>query len=305
MKKIDMSIKQTTDWNRQIRWFLLFSGLLSLLLSIFLESVLLVFIGLGLTFWGGLMFYIQPERNVSETILKSTLYPYLENLEKTLFELGFTGIVVYIPQKYLPDSEDCKIFIAKDKKVSFATVEQIRQQENKIILRQPNGILLIPPGSTLVGLFEKVLGLNFNSIDLASLKEKLSQVLVEELNIASDINLEFKNVKNVQTERHILIPNKYKKMFDSIIIRIVDPIQFITYTDIKSLKNNTYPFYFPLISAIVCIIVKATAEPIIIEDIQYSEDHNIITAVFKSLEPIQVGEGKISPPTENIETSKD
>jgi hypothetical protein len=94
-----------TSPTRLVSWFLLTLGLISIAFSINLESSVLAFIGLGLTFWGALTLYITTEKYVKEILLNSTLLPRLANMDKILTELGYHGKAVYLPPKYLKDPE--------------------------------------------------------------------------------------------------------------------------------------------------------------------------------------------------------
>ena len=77
---------------RLVGFLMLASGFLAFAVSIMYESTILAFIGLGLTFWGALAFYITPEKHVKQTLLDSTITSSLANLDQILTELKYQGM---------------------------------------------------------------------------------------------------------------------------------------------------------------------------------------------------------------------
>ena len=109
---------QRKKWNpltptRLVGWLLLVAGLIVLASFIIFESLILVFIGLGLTFWGPLLFFATTEKLVKQCLLDSAVIPTLRNLNEILTELKYQGGGIYLSPEYLKDFETSKIFISK------------------------------------------------------------------------------------------------------------------------------------------------------------------------------------------------
>lgn len=250
------------DTTKLICTTLISAGTIALALSISYTSSILAFIGLGLLFWGIITKYITTEEYVKKTILDTTTLPSLIILDETLKELNYNGKAVYLPPKYLTDIESNKVYIAKQKNTKLPTPEQILQ-ENKIFIKNPEGLLLLPPGNELTKLFEKTLKTSFTKVDLAYLEQNIPKLLIEDLEIAEDLKVEIKNS----------------------IVHVV--IQSSIYKDIcketNKLSSISRSLGCPITSAIACVLARATAKPVMIIKVQTSEDEKIIDIEYKLL----------------------
>lgn len=94
---------------------ILLLGLIAFTLAIAYSSSIPAFIGLGLTFWGIILLYIQNEAYTKDTILDATTTSLLTTLNQTLQELEYRGKAIYLPPKYLNNPEDAKAYIPKQK----------------------------------------------------------------------------------------------------------------------------------------------------------------------------------------------
>lgn len=248
-------------------------GSVALLTSIVYVSSILAFIGLGLVFWGALLLYIQPEEYTKTAILDSTIIPPLESLSQIIQELDYKGKAIYLPPKYLKDPEANKVYIPKQKDGKLPTPELTLKHENQLFLQNPQGILLTPPGAQLSKLFEKQLDTTFTKTDLNYITQNMPKLLIEDLEIAENIEIATENNKIKITITNSTFKEAHKE---------------------NNKHSHLYPSIgCPLSSAIACALTKATGKPITIQNIQTSEDGKNIEATYQIL-------GKIETETETI-----
>ena len=258
-----------------INSILFFSGVIVLALSVNFDSSILAFVGLGLVFWGAILFYARPSKYVKENLLLKTTSPSLVSLNQIIMELGYKGKGVYLPPKYLRDLESSKVFINAQRNLKLPSDEQI-QNEDKVFLKNPEGMLVTPPGLELARLFEETLGTSFTKEDLKSIEQNMPRLLVEDLEIAQNVQIE--TVNNIV---HFKIENSiYKNMCHGA----------------KNLANICNTLGCPLCSAIACALAKATGKPVIIEKNQISEGGQIIDIEYRLLDETvenkQISEGR-------------
>jgi hypothetical protein len=256
-----------TNLTRTITWIFLGIGTITLIVSVTLSSSTLAFIGLGLVFWGAILAYIQPEQYTKKVILDSTVIPLFETLNKIIQELNYKGKGIYLPPKYLKDPQSSKIYISKQKNGKLPEPELILKHENQLFLENPQGILLTPPGAQLSNLFEKRLDTNFVKIGLEYIKQNLPRLIIDDLDLAENIEIETEN-------------NQIK-------IRITNSIFK------EKIPNKYLSIGCPLSDTVACALTKATGKPLIIEKINTSEDGNIIEATYQTI-------GKTEKPSSEI-----
>jgi len=228
------------------------SGVIALLASIVTSSTVLAFIGLGLVFWGALFLYIRTSSFVKPILLDSSVISPLVSLNKIINDLGYGEKSVYLPSTYVSEAKEETIFV-------------LSKRENL------KGIHLTPPGLSLTNLFEKELGTNFTKVDLNYLKNNLPKLLTEDLEIANNLKL---NVEN-----------------DMVHIKIEGSI----YAGLcKELRNSTPSacrlFGCPLCSSITLAITRSTGKPVIIENIETSEDGKTVKTNLRLLETTELEE---------------
>ena len=224
----------------RINSLLFIFGVAILYLSISFNSSVLAFVGLGLVFWGAILFFVGSSRYVKEELLLTATKSSLSSLRELILELGYEGKGIYLPPKYLRNFESSKVFISKTSKMVLPSTAQI-QDKNSIILKKPDGLLVTPPGFELSVLFEETLGVSFIQKDLSFIILNLRRLLVEELEIAQ-------NVETETTDNFIHI----------------------------RIENSVYKNMGTLSSAIACILAKTSGNLVIIENRKSSKDGEII-----------------------------
>lgn len=227
-------------WSGVALLFICF-GLISLALSLIYDSSILAFIGLGLTLWGGLFFFIKTTKYVKVSVFDATIMSSLLAIDKILTELNSQGEGVYFPPK---DIKKKNVFMVVPLKRQRYMPKADTLAEGKVFLNS-KGICLIPPGQGLMNLYEKELRKDFSKRDLNYLTNKLSKVLIENLEILEDIE--------IKKQDEAVVYVKMKGAFHAGLCK-----QFRGYTGIGRLGC-------PLCSSLACVLVKATDKAVTIK----------------------------------------
>lgn len=244
-------------------------GALSLIFSILNNSQVLAFIGLGLTFWGALFFFVRPIKYVKSSLLDSTAISSYSTIDRIVKDLKYKGKSYYIPpypkEVYLPEHlkglKNMIVFISADSGPGMPSIEEMAK--SGFLLENPKGICVAPPGLGLLTQFEKELRTDITKINLNELCETLPPIILENFQLAKEI--EMKTEKN---QVHL-------KIFDSI------------YTNLYGREQNLKSVHFlgsPLISAIACAIAKTTGKIVTIHQDNVSPDGQTIEAWLRFVE---------------------
>ncbi len=230
-------------------------GLAALAAAIVFASTILTFIGLGLTLWGSLMFFVQPKNYVRSDLVNATAISSLKTIDKMMMGMGYREKGVYIQGQ---DSDKAVVFVPSE---PFSMIPQLSGfEEDRTFLSNPAGLLLPPPGLALAGLIEKKLGFKLKNCGLEALVEALPKVLVEDLEIVKDVEIEVK-------EETVRI-----KLFNSI---YADFCQEVRDT------SRRCGLGCPMCSALASILAMATGKPILYEEDKTSEDKRVTESVYQ------------------------
>ena len=245
-----------------VGYALLFFGLTALIFSILYTSSILAFIGLGLTFWGALLLYIKPERYVKSTLLNSTTLSTLTTLNQIIKEHNPKGKPIYLPPRRLEEIKTGKTFIPYKKETTIPPPEEVAQE--KLILKNPDGLLLTPPGVALTNLYEDTIGTSFTRVDLPGLQSNLPKIFIEDLEIAENLEI---NQKNNQI--HIKISGSVYQDFCQ---------------QAQKLPHICGSVGCPLCSSLAIALTRTAGKPVIIEKTQPSQDGKTIEAYYRIIE---------------------
>ena len=267
IQKIEPIIERTRatrqfNINKPIAVGMLTLGLVFLVSSVFYSSLIPAFVGLGLTFWGALLLYVTPTKQVRLELLNATLTPALVNTEKMLTNLNPGGKGIYLPPKYLKDFESSLMLIPSKEGQALPTPEEIDAE--KLYSKNPNGIFLTPQGASLSKLFEKELGTSFTRTDLKYIQEKLPKLLIENMEIAE--NMEIKAENNTVT------------------VEITEQVFSSINKETEELSKTHETMGSPLSSAIACALAKATGKPVVIEKEEQSQDGKTTKIQYRLME---------------------
>jgi len=237
-----------------VGFFLLGVGMVVLVASIVFASTISAFVGLGLTFWGMLALFIQPQRYVKSDLMNATAISSLRTVDKMMQVMGYGEKGVYIQAG---DSDRAIVFVPSE---PFSMIPEVSDVEDKTFLSDPKGLLVPPPGLALAALIENKLGFKVKNCGIEALVQSLPKVLVEDLEIVKDLEIEV-------TEDTIRF-----KLYDSI------------YSDFCSEVRETSRrcgLGCPMCSALASILTIATGRPVLYEEDKTSGDHKITESVYK------------------------
>jgi len=268
MLKLELLKTKQTPSNK-IGLTLVIVGALALVASVMSSSMVLAFIGLGLTFWGALFLFARPIKFVRGTLLDYTAISSYETMDRIVEDLSYKGTPIYIPPypkkaylpEYLKELKEMIIFIPAKDFNAMPTIEEMAKKQ--FHLRNPEGICITSPGSGLVELFERELKLEFTEIDLDQLFNSLPTVIVRNLELAKDFEINSEN--------------------DLIHVRIVDSAYKGLYSSEHGLKSIR-SIGCPLTSAIACALAKTTGKLVTIAKDTISPDLQTIDVWYQTLE---------------------
>ncbi len=243
-------------------------GVLALIAAVLTNSNVLAFIGLGLTFWGALFFFVRPIRYVQSSLIDSTAMPTYKTVDRMIKDLKYKGKSYYIPpypkEVYLPEYlkglKEPVVFISADMG-GMPSIEELAR--SKFLLESPSGICIAPPGLGLLTHFEKELGKDVAKLQLAELCESLPPIVVESLQLAKEMDME-------------IVDNQvYLRMLDS------------TYKNLYRAEEELRSIHFlgcPIVSAVACALAKVTGKMVTIQKDNVSLDGQTIEVWYSIIE---------------------
>jgi len=237
-------------------------GAIAFMLSVLFNSLILTYIGLGLTLWGALLILIRQTKYVKNKLLDSTVMSSLTTIDQVIEALDYKGKGIYLPPRHLEGFKGGKVFVPYKKDIIIPPIEEVAQE--KLFLRNPNGICFTPPGLSLANLYEDELGTDFASVNIEYLQRNLPKLFVKGLEIAEDLEM---NIKD--NTIHVKILNSTYKDFCK---------------EAGKLSNVCSSIGCPLCSSIACALTRATGKPIMIEKADLSADGKTIEASYQIIE---------------------
>jgi hypothetical protein len=246
---------------------LLVVGALMLAGSVVRASLILAFIGLGVTFWGVLFLFVRPIKFVRSTLLNSTAISSYTTMDRMIQDLNYSGKPIYIPpypkEAYLPEYlkglKEMIVFIPAEDTLSMPTVEEMARKQ--FLLKNPKGICIAPPGNGLINLFEKELRTEFTQINLERLQDSLPNIIVKNLELAKEFEINQEN--------------------DLIHIRLVKSAYKELYSRDQGFKS-IHTIGCPITSAIACALAKTTAKLVTITKDSVSYDLDDIEVWYQT-----------------------
>jgi hypothetical protein len=244
-------------------------GIISLALSIIEESQALAFIGLGLAFWGGLFLFIKPATYVEGSMLESTAIPVYATIDRAMREFKQQKArAYYIPpypeEAYLPEHlkglKDMIVFIPAEANNILPSIEETAT--GKLLMENPRGICITPPGLDLLARIEREIRTNINKLGLDQLCETLPTVILE----------------NMQLTKEIEIKHEEKQVN----LRLTGSIYENLYTNKKI--SSIQIIGCPLVSAIACAISKTTGRIVTIQKALTSPEKETIIIWYRLME---------------------
>jgi hypothetical protein len=169
---------------------LILAGALLLLSSYIADSIVLMFIGLGLILWGMLLLYVTQSKYVPDEIVTAITFSPVRSVDALVRSYGYNGRAIFLYPKTLKGMDEGYVFIPANEEDDE---EKIPVSENlideKVLQDAPKGLLLPAPSQSLASYFERKLSVNFATTNLPTIQEKIPSLLVENLRIADNVSL--------------------------------------------------------------------------------------------------------------------
>jgi len=230
-------LSKRTDSARLLGYFLVAIGLVAVVLSVLFTSMISAFVGLGLTFWGALIFFVQPRKYVRSDLMSATAISSLKTIDKMMVGMGYRERGVYIPGDKQP-----VLFVPSE---PFSKIPVDSAIEDKTFLDDPQGLLVAPPGLALASLIEKKLGFKLKNRGINSVVQALPKVLVDDLEIVRDVEIEVTGSK--------------------IDFKFIDSIYADFCREIQGTSRRC-GLGCPMCSALACILATASGKPVLFEE---------------------------------------
>jgi hypothetical protein len=246
---------------RLIAWLLLPAGGVVLFLAWIYESAVSAFIGLGFILWSVVILYAGSKRYVEESTLAALVLPSLANLDRLLESLDCKGRAFFLPPEFLSDFESCRAYIGVEKNSNPPKPEHIRGKENGVLLKEPSGVILEPPGADLTMLLESKLGTRLTRVDLRFLQGQLPKVFVESLQLAKSLDMTVERGMVRVTVDDFTLKDMYEK--------------------IRGLVHVYNQVGSPLASAIGCALAKSSGKLVSIENEARSRGGRSLTIEYR------------------------
>lgn len=234
------------------------AGGLCLFASVVFASTILAFIGLGLAFWGTLFLFIRPQRYVRSDLMDSTALSTLTTIDNLMNAMGYTEKGIYIPTA---DSEKAVVFVPRQPGTRIPTRPEIGDD---VILSNPKGVVMMPPGLHLANLIERELGTEFRKIGLNDLSRRLPKTLIEDLEIVRDFDMRVDG--------------------NMVRFRFVDSVYSGFCNGLRGRTGICSSLGCPICSAMACIVAEASGKPVVFEKDEFSDDGKMLESSCRMLE---------------------
>ncbi len=229
-------------------------GTATLLFSTFFISSFFAILGLSLVFWGVILLYIIPSKNVFLGLLNSAVKPNSDNIERILTEYNLSNQGIYLQTENNvgllgrfthTNSDLVLVFVPETQKISQELIYLPKKDANR-------GLYITPPGQALGELFEQRVGKSFSEMSVQNLGKRLTTILTTDLKLAETVD--------VQTEENTITVEITKSVFEPI-----------------CQETNNLPKTHKLVgclltSAIACIFTKVTGKGITIKNETFDAD---------------------------------
>jgi hypothetical protein len=152
-----------------------------LVISYLSSSVILTFIGLGLTLWGLLLLYISQPRSIPRKVFDVVSFSMLKSIDTIVDGLYHGDSVVHFYHANRNGLAQGYIYFTHRPNGAVRNYIQLNSQE--ISQNDLDGTFILSPSEGLLDLFEKELNVNLAKIDFPFLERTLPDMLVEELKL--------------------------------------------------------------------------------------------------------------------------
>jgi len=247
----------------------LFSGVFSLIFSVFYGSQIMAFIGLGLVLWGVLFLLLRPGKCVESSLLESTAASEYSTIDRIIKDFKYQGKGYYIPPypkdarlpEHLKGLKDMVVFLSAENDAGTPSIEDM--VEGRFLLVKSKGALVTPPGLGLLTQIEKQLPRDFTAMDLGELCEVLSRFFAEDFNMAKAVEMNL-----LENEANLKLSESLYQSF----YQAENPYRSISLLGC------------PIASAVACALAKASGKIVAIQKQTSSPDGLTIEVWYRFLQ---------------------
>jgi hypothetical protein len=211
---------------------------------------------------------VRPITYVRGNLLSATATTLYQTIDRIIKDLDIEGEAIYVPpyssEANLPQRlkglKETIIFLPKEKTGASPSIEEMAT--GKFMTRNPKGVILVPPGSGYLDQIDILLRTDNTKITLEDLCTTLPQIILENFQLAKDIEMKTEN-----NQIHLKTTNSiYKNLYQEESLRTV-----------KLLGD-------PLTSAIACTIAKITGKQLTIETLNITPDKQTLETTYQLME---------------------
>ena len=255
-----------TDSSSKISVLFLISGILSFVFSVYSASQMLALIGLGLTFWGALFLLLKPRKFVESSLLYSASVSEYLTIDRIIDEFNYKGRGYYIPPypkdvylpEYLKGLKASVVFISGKNNSEMPSIEEIAK--GNFMSKSQKGVLVVPPGSGILTQIEEKMNMDFTKMSLDELCEVLPTILLQDFNLAKEIEM--------------------KPDGDNIHLKMLDSLYKNLYSARNALKSVSL-IGCPITSAVACALAKNSGRNVTIQKQQVSPDGSAVQVWYR------------------------
>ena len=240
---------------------LLSIGSIALIESLTYSSIILTFAGLGLIFWGGLLLYVRPTSYARVELVDSTALSSIQAVDRIIYEMGYNGRGIYLPKK---GSEWAVLFVPADKNSTSAPADL---DGDSVIQSDPRGIAFVPPGMDLAKFFLERLKKGKDGVTVETLKRELPRLFVAGLEIMDEFDMQVND--------------------DLIVTKSTNSLYKDFCNEIKLKTRVCTAFGCPICSAVACLLVYATGQPVRLEGDEIIPVGNVSETKYRILQSPQ------------------
>jgi len=227
---------------------LLGAGAFMLVMAVAFDSSIYAFIGLGLTFWGGLFLLMRPSHLMPYELMSSAALTSLRTNDNLVFDLGYRQRPIFV---YSDKSDEVQMFIPSAAGGKIPSSDDI---VDRVFVEDPKGVAITPVGSEIANLLVQYLGPMINQFDSKQFRNSLRKLIVDELKLSRDFDM---NVENGHADF---------RFTDSVFAAFCYRLRLLTKVNQAS----------PLSSAMACLLTRATRKPVVIGEESLSNDGRVI-----------------------------
>ncbi len=236
-------------------------GLVLVIISMFYVSSIIAILGVALFLGGAILLYVTPTRQVPIAMFNAEAEVSASNIERIITESGVSLLGIYLPPRNLKIADSSFVFIPKKPKITLPSPEDIT---DSLTINRKGGVLIVPTGSALSRYFERELGFSFTKTDLLQLQFKLPKLIVEDLQLAEEVEIQMQG-NTVTVE---------------IIGSLLDEI--CRQTDFQPKTHKQVGCL--LSSAIACALAKASGQPLTIQNETRNQETKTTNIEYQILE---------------------